>query len=61
MIVENQSTAIEVVSGVTISSMALLSAVEDTIVSAGADLSSFRTPVQLSTPTPPSSADVVVI
>lgn len=61
-IVDNQSTSVDLVSGVTISSRAIISAVEDCIAQAGGDVAKFKTPIEkVQDDTSEYSADVVIV
>ncbi|MBR2570653.1 MAG: FAD-binding protein [Clostridia bacterium] len=61
LIVENQSLNVDIVSGATISSVAMLNAVRDCISQAGGDPAQFNTRVEPEIPFGDCEADVVVI
>ena len=61
-IVEHQSLAVDIVTGVTLTSRAILHAVGDCLVQAGAELAAFERPIQKTTPPAQTlTADVVVV
>ena len=61
LIVNFQSLDVPIISGATVSSVAMLSAVRDAISRAGANPADFRGPVTLNVPAANTSADIVVI
>jgi len=60
-IVENQSIAVDMVAGATISSVAFLNAVRDCIAQAGGDVEALKTPIPTDAVAEDGAADVVVV
>lgn len=60
-IVENQSVAVDVVTGATLTSQAILSGVTQALTEAGADLAGFSAAPAVSTATETYEADVVIV
>ncbi|NLB90843.1 MAG: flavocytochrome c [Clostridiales bacterium] len=60
-IIENQSLEVDMITGATITSMAVKRAVEDAIVQAGGDVENFKKEVETLVPETEKTADVVIV
>lgn len=61
-IIEHQTLAVDAVAGVTITSVSIIKAVEDCLVQAGADLETFKTPVEKAAKQDvEDTADVIIV